>query len=40
MAGSWLIASVCMERTKQSSRAMPPVWGISSLIQAPSPPFG
>ncbi len=34
--GSWLIASVCIDLMKQSSFAIDPVWGISSLTQAPS----
>ena len=38
MAGSWLMASVCTERTKQSSSAMAAVWGRSSLTHAPLSP--
>ena len=36
--GSWLIASVCIVRMKQSSSAIFAVWGISSLIQVPDSP--
>ena len=38
MAGSWLMASVCMERTMHHSSAMPAMWGITSLNQAPDWP--
>ena len=33
-AGSWLIASVCIDLMKHSSSAMPAVCGSSSLTQA------
>ena len=35
MPGSWLMASVCMERTMAMSSAMRAVYGRSSEIQAP-----
>ena len=38
IAGSWLIASVYIERTMQSSSAISAVCGSSSLIQAPLAP--
>ena len=38
IAGSWLIASVTMERTMQSLSAMAPVWVIRSPIRAPHSP--
>ncbi len=37
-AGSWLIASVCIERTKHSSSAIFAVCGRSSLTHAPDWP--
>jgi hypothetical protein len=39
IAGSWLIASVCIERTMHNSSATAPRCGSASLIQAPSPPL-
>jgi len=36
MAGSWLMASVCIEFTMHISWATLPRWGNSSLIHAPS----
>src|SRR6267154_240578 len=38
MAGSWLIASVCIDLTKQSSSTTFAVCGINSLTQAPPRP--
>ena len=35
IAGSWLIASVCIVLMKHNSSAIPAMWGISSLTQAP-----
>ena len=35
MAGSWLIASVCMLRTKQRSSTIFAVWGSISLTHMP-----
>ena len=35
IAGSWLIASVCIDWMKQSSSATPAVCGSSSLTQVP-----
>ena len=37
-AGSWLICSVCIERTMQSSSAMEPMWGKISAISWPDWP--
>ena len=39
MAGSWLIASVCIDLTKHSSSAIAAVCGISSLTIAPLWPW-
>ena len=39
MAGSWLIASVCMVRMKHNSSATLAVWDMISLTQAPDWPF-
>ena len=39
MAGSWLIASVYIDRMKQSSSTIPAVWGSSSLTHAPLWPW-
>ena len=38
MAGSWLIASVFIDRTMHHSSARPDMWGISSLNHAPDSP--
>ena len=38
MAGSWLMASVCMERMMAMSSTILAVWGSSSEIQAPLRP--
>ena len=38
IAGSWLIASVCMERMRQSLSITRPVCGSSSLIDVPDWP--
>ena len=38
IAGSWLIASVCTERSTQISSAMPPMCGRSSLTSVPHLP--
>jgi hypothetical protein len=37
-AGSWLICSVCIERTRQISLAMEPICGNSVLISWPDLP--
>jgi len=36
--GEWFTASVCIERTTQSSSAIPPMCGSSSLTSMPEPP--
>jgi hypothetical protein len=38
IAGSWLIASVCIVLMKVSSSTIRAVWGNSSLTQAPELP--
>jgi hypothetical protein len=40
IAGSWLIASVCIDRTRQSLSMIRPVCGRSSLISVPDSPHG
>ena len=37
-AGSWLICSVCSERTMQISSAMEPMWGSRVEISCPERP--
>ncbi len=37
-AGSWLICSVCIERTMQMSSAIEPMWGSSVDISCPDWP--
>ena len=39
MPGSWLIASVCIERMTQSSSAKRPVWLMMSLYSMPLWPY-